>query len=195
MQLNFKKGNGLIPAIIQNADTLQVLMLGYMNQEALDKTRSEGVVTFFSRSKERLWTKGETSGNFLHVKEITEDCDHDTLLIKVLPVGPTCHKGTETCFGETDDKGFLYALERKIESRLNGDDPKSYTRALTAQGINKVAQKVGEEAVELIIESKDNNKELFLNEGADLIFHFLLLLQAKGYRLKDIERVLAGRAQ
>lgn len=195
MQLDFKKGNGLIPAIIQNADTLQVLMLGYMNEEALRKTQSEGVVTFYSRSKERLWTKGETSGNFLHVEEIIEDCDQDTLLIKVLSEGPTCHKGTETCFGEVGDKGFIYSVERKIEDRLNGDDPKSYTRALTAKGINKVAQKVGEEAVELIIEAKDNNEEQFLNEGADLIFHFLLLLQAKGYRLSDIEKVLAGRAQ
>jgi len=195
MQLDFKKGNGLIPAIIQHADTMQVLMLGYMNKEALEKTRNESVVTFFSRSKERLWTKGETSGNYLHVKEIAEDCDQDTLLIKVLPDGPTCHKGTESCFGETGDKGFIYALESKIESRLKGDDPESYTRALTAQGINKVAQKVGEEAVEFIIEAKDNNDKLFLNEGADLIFHFLLLLQAKGYRLKDIEKVLGSRAQ
>jgi len=195
MQLDFKKGNGLIPAIIQHADTMQVLMLGYMNKEALEKTRNESVVTFFSRSKERLWTKGETSGNYLHVKEIAEDCDQDTLLIKVLPDGPTCHKGTESCFGETGDKGFIYALESKIESRLKGDDPESYTRALTAQGINKVAQKVGEEAVELIIEAKDNNDKLFLNEGADLMFHYLLLLQAKGYRISDIEKVLAGRAQ
>ena len=195
MQLDFKKGNGLIPAIIQHADTMQVLMLGYMNKEALEKTRNEGVVTFFSRSKERLWIKGETSGNYLHVKEIAEDCDQDTLLIKVLPDGPTCHKGTESCFGETGDKGFIYALESKIESRLKGDDPESYTRALTAQGINKVAQKVGEEAVELIIEAKDNNDKLFLNEGADLMFHYLLLLQAKGYRISDIEKVLAGRAQ
>lgn len=193
MNLDFDKTNGLIPAIIQHAKTMQVLMLGYMNKEALDKTIAEGKVTFFSRTKNRLWTKGEESGNFLFVDEIMQDCDNDTLLIKALPQGPTCHTGSTSCFKEETSKGFLYKLESVIEQRIADNDKSSYTAQLFARGVNKVAQKVGEEAVELVIESKDNNIDLFKNEAADLLYHFLILLKTKDLKLEDIEEVLKGR--
>ncbi|AZJ31764.1 bifunctional phosphoribosyl-AMP cyclohydrolase/phosphoribosyl-ATP diphosphatase HisIE [Tenacibaculum mesophilum] len=193
MNIDFTKGNGLIPVVIQNNTTLQVLMLGYMNKEAFIKTQKEGKVTFYSRSKNRLWTKGEESGNFLWVKDIQIDCDNDTLLIKVTPEGPTCHKGTTSCFGEETSKGFLYSLESTISDRIDNDVETSYTNKLFKKGINKVAQKVGEEAVEVVIEAKDNNDELFKNEAADLLYHYLILLKAKGFKLTDIESVLKNR--
>ncbi len=193
MTINFKKSGGLVPAIIQNTHTLQVLMLGYMNEEALEKTRAEGRVTFFSRSKNRLWTKGEISGNYLIVSEIREDCDNDTLLIKALPQGPTCHTGATTCFSEETPKGFIYELEKVIEQRIETKTEGSYTSRLFNSGVNKVAQKVGEEAVELVIEAKDNNIDLFKNEAADLLYHFLILLKTKALKLEDIEEVLKGR--
>jgi phosphoribosyl-ATP pyrophosphohydrolase/phosphoribosyl-AMP cyclohydrolase len=197
MKINFNKNNdGLVPAIIQDKTTKNVLMLGYMNQEAFDKTVESGKVTFFSRTKNRLWTKGEESGNFLSVVSIQNDCDQDTLLIQVNPAGPTCHKGTDTCWGETNDPsyGFLSQLEEVIKSRREaGNSENSYVASLFEKGINKIAQKVGEEAVEIVIEAKDNNDDLFLNEGADLLFHYLILLQAKGFTLQDIVKVLEGR--
>jgi len=193
MSINFKKGNGLVPVIIQNETTLQVLMLGYMNEEALEKTQAEGRVTFFSRSKNRLWTKGETSGNFLTVKDLKIDCDKDTILIKVSPKGPTCHQGTTSCFGEETAKGFLYELEKTIHQRIDDNDESSYTNKLFRRGINKVAQKVGEEAVELVIEAKDDDADLFKNEAADLLYHFLILLKAKGFSLTEIETILQDR--
>ena len=193
MNLDFEKTDGLIPAIIQHANTMQVLMLGYMNKEAVDKTIAEGKVTFFSRTKNRLWTKGEESGNFLLVDEIMQDCDNDTLLIKALPQGPTCHTGSTSCFKEETSKGFLYKLENIIEQRIADNDESSYTAKLFARGVNKVAQKVGEEAVELVIESKDNNLDLFKNEAADLLYHFLILLKTKNQKLEDIEEILKGR--
>ncbi|MCO7185702.1 bifunctional phosphoribosyl-AMP cyclohydrolase/phosphoribosyl-ATP diphosphatase HisIE [Tenacibaculum sp. XPcli2-G] len=193
MNIDFSKGNGLVPVVIQNNTTLQVLMLGYMNKEAFIKTQKEGKVTFYSRSKNRLWTKGEESGNFLWVKDIQIDCDNDTLLIKVTPEGPTCHKGTTSCFGEETSKGFLYSLENTISDRIDNDVETSYTNKLFKKGINKVAQKVGEEAVEVVIEAKDNNDELFKNEAADLLYHYLILLKAKGFKLTDIESVLKNR--
>ncbi|MEM9685550.1 MAG: bifunctional phosphoribosyl-AMP cyclohydrolase/phosphoribosyl-ATP diphosphatase HisIE [Bacteroidota bacterium] len=195
MPIDFKKGNGLVPVIIQHHKTLQVLMLGYMNDEALEKTKAEGKVTFFSRSKNRLWTKGETSGHYLHVNAMHLDCDQDTLLIKATPQGPTCHTGSTSCFGEETSKGFLYQLQDTIAQRIDENNAQSYTNALYKKGINKVAQKVGEEAVELIIEAKDDNAELFKNEAADLLYHFLILLKAKGYRMEDIEAVLEERAK
>jgi phosphoribosyl-AMP cyclohydrolase / phosphoribosyl-ATP pyrophosphohydrolase len=193
MNIDFTKGNGLVPVIIQDELSLQVLMLGYMNQEAYKKTRTEGKVTFFSRSKNRLWTKGETSGNFLFVKNIELDCDNDTLLIKVSPQGPVCHKGTTSCFGEAEVKGFLYKLQDTINQRIESDDPKSYTNKIYKKGIHKAAQKVGEEAVELVIEAMRNKDELFRNEAADLLYHLLILLKSKNMRLEDIEEVLVGR--
>lgn len=193
MTPNFDKTNGLIPAIIQDNNTNNVLMLGYMNAAAFEQTRREQRVTFYSRSKQRLWTKGETSGNFLKVISIQLDCDSDTLLIKVIPAGPTCHTGTTTCFGEPNSKGFIYELEQTIDQRISDDDPNSYTNKLFKRGINKVAQKVGEEAVEVVIEAKDNNRDLFLNESADLLYHLLILLRAKNTRLLDVEEVLKGR--
>ncbi len=193
MNINFEKNNGLIPVIVQNANTLQVLMLGYMNADALEKTRAEGKVTFFSRSKGRLWTKGETSGNYLIVSEILEDCDNDTLLIKAFPQGPTCHTGSTSCFREETPKGFLYELEKVIEQRITENPEGSYTSKLFSRGVNKVAQKVGEEAVELVIEAKDDNLDLFKNEAADLLYHFLILLKTKNLKLQDIEEVLEGR--
>lgn len=195
MNISFNKGNGLVPVVIQDSRTLQVLMLGYMNEEALQKTENEGIVTFFSRSKNRLWTKGETSGNFLKVESIYTDCDQDTILIKTVPAGPVCHTGSFSCFGEKDSKGFLYELEAKIAGKIDGKENGSYTYALYKRGINKIAQKVGEEAVELVIEAKDNDQDLFKNEAADLLYHFLILLKAKGYSLQDIEKVLQGRAR
>ncbi|PIQ14689.1 MAG: bifunctional phosphoribosyl-AMP cyclohydrolase/phosphoribosyl-ATP diphosphatase [Flavobacteriales bacterium CG18_big_fil_WC_8_21_14_2_50_32_9] len=186
---------GLIPAIIQDANTNMVLMLGYMNQEAFDKTIATKKVTFFSRSKKRLWTKGEESGNFLNLVTIQNDCDEDTLLIKVIPSGPTCHNGTDTCWGEenSNNLAFLTQLESVIKQRRESGDEKSYVNDLFKKGINKIAQKVGEEAVEVVIEAKDNNNELFLNESADLLFHYLILLQAKNYQLKDVVEVLKDR--
>ena len=194
MQIDFTKGDGLVPVIIQNNQTLQVLMLGYMNQEALEKTQNEGRVTFFSRSKNRLWTKGETSGNFLEVEDLQVDCDQDTILIKVNPIGPACHTGSTSCFKEETNKGFIYSLEQTISERIDSDDSSSYTNELYKRGINKVAQKVGEEAIELVIEAKDNNGDLFKNEAADLMYHYILLLKAKGFKLNDIEDVLKERS-
>ncbi len=192
-QIDFSKGNGLVPVVIQDNNTMQVLMVGYMNEEALGKTEKEGKVTFFSRSKNRLWTKGETSGNFLFVKEILSDCDNDSILIKVNPAGPVCHTGSTACFGEETAKGFIYELERVIEQRIENDSVDSYTNKLYKKGINKVAQKVGEEAVELVIESKDNNIDLFKNEAADLLYHLLILLKAKDVHFQNVEEVLKGR--
>lgn len=194
MEINFDKNkDGLVPVIIQNYLTEQVLMLGYMNAEAYQKTLQEGKVTFFSRSKNRLWTKGETSGNFLEVKETLLDCDQDTLLIKVKPNGPTCHTGNVSCFGNESKKGFLYELQQVISDRIDHDIKTSYTNQLYKRGINKVAQKVGEEAIEVVIEAKDDNEELFKNESADLLYHFLILLKAKGFTLEEIETVLRER--
>ncbi|NEW78186.1 MAG: bifunctional phosphoribosyl-AMP cyclohydrolase/phosphoribosyl-ATP diphosphatase HisIE [Gelidibacter sp.] len=197
MKINFNKNNdGLVPAIIQDATTKNILMLGYMNQEAFDKTLETNQVTFFSRTKNRLWTKGEESGNFLNVVSVQNDCDQDTLLIQVNPVGPTCHKGTDTCWGEKNEAtfGFLSELEKVIKSRREaGNSEKSYVASLFEKGINKIAQKVGEEAVEVVIEAKDDNDDLFVNESADLLFHYLILLQAKGFTLKDIVKVLEKR--
>ena len=193
MDINFSKDNGLVPVIIQNNNTLQVLMLGYMNLEAFNKTKAEKKVTFFSRSKNRLWTKGEESGNFLTVKDIQIDCDNDTILIKAEPKGPTCHTGSTSCFKEETAKGFLYELQQTISNRIDTNDQNSYTNKLYQSGINKVAQKVGEEAVELVIEAKDNDADLFKNEAADLMYHYLILLKAKGFSLEDIEGVLKSR--
>lgn len=194
MSIDFTKGNGLVPVIIQDNNTLQVLMLGYMNEEAYLKTKEENRVTFFSRSKNRLWTKGEESGNFLKVKEVKTDCDNDTILIKVKPNGPTCHTGSTSCFKEETSKGFIYKLENTISKRIDKNEKKSYTNKLYKKGINKMAQKVGEEAVELVIEAKDNNDELFKNEAADLLYHYLILLKAKGFKLEDIEEILKSRS-
>jgi phosphoribosyl-AMP cyclohydrolase / phosphoribosyl-ATP pyrophosphohydrolase len=193
MNIDFRKGNGLVPVVIQDNNTLQVLMVGYMNEEALLKTEKEGMVTFFSRSQNRLWTKGETSGNYLHVVEIRSDCDNDSILIKVNPSGPVCHTGNISCFKEDTAKGFIYKLEHIINQRIDDDIADSYTNKLYRKGINKVAQKVGEEAVELIIEAKDDDIGLFSNEAADLLYHFLLLLKAKGVNLMKIEEVLLNR--
>lgn len=193
MNIDYTKLNGLVPAVIQDNTTLQVLMTGFMNKEALSLTLSEGKVTFFSRSRNRLWTKGETSGNFLYVKEITTDCDNDTLLIKVDPAGPVCHTGRKSCFGDEPAKGFIYQLERIISQRIDENADNSYTNKLYKKGINKVAQKVGEEAVELVIEAKDDNDELFRNEAADLLYHFLILLKTKKISFTEIEEVLRSR--
>lgn len=197
MKIDFNKNNdGLVPAIIQDATTKNVLMLGYMNEEAFRKTEETKLVTFFSRTKKRLWTKGEESGNVLHLVDLKIDCDNDTLLISVSPNGPTCHKGSDTCWNEENSQkyGFFSTLEETITERIaNKDTQKSYVASLFAKGINKVAQKVGEEAVETVIEALDDNDELFLYESADLLFHYLLLLQAKGFTLKDIEAELKGR--
>ena len=188
--------DGLIPAIIQDAITKTVLMLGYMNAEAIAKTKETNKVTFYSRSKQSLWTKGEESGHFLNLVSIKNDCDNDSLLIQVTPQGPTCHKGTDSCWGETNSEsfGFLTALEKVISDRReNAADQSSYVAELFEKGLNKIAQKVGEEAVEVIIEAKDNNADLFLNESADLLFHYLILLQAKGYKLEAVIDVLKSR--
>ena len=194
MKPDFTKTNGLIPVIIQDAASLQVLMLGYMNEEAFQKTTNEKIVTFFSRSKNRLWTKGETSGNFLKIKNMQLDCDGDALLIRVAAEGPTCHTGEVSCFKTETETNFLYQLEQTIHNRIDDNVESSYTNQLFRRGINKVAQKVGEEAVELVIEAKDDNADLFKNEAADLLYHFLILLKAKNFRLKDIEAVLEGRS-
>ena len=195
MNINFDKNTGLIPAIIQDSDTGKVLMLGYMNRESYDKTQATKLVTFYSRSKQRLWTKGEESGHYLHVHQIANDCDQDTLLIQASPAGPTCHKGSDTCWGERNKPsfGFLSRLEQVIKSRKTMDPDKSYVSSLFQKGINKIAQKVGEEAVEVVIESKDDNEKLFLDESADLLFHYMILLEAKGYSLNDVVEVLKRR--
>jgi len=197
MKVDFNKNpDGLIPAIVQDATTKNVLMLGYMNAEALEKTQETKKVTFYSRSKQRLWTKGEESGNFLNLVDIKNDCDNDTLLISVNPVGPTCHTGSDTCWNEENisNFGFLSQLEEIIKRRRTaGESSTSYVASLFEKGINKIAQKVGEEAVETVIEAKDDNDELFLYESADLLFHYLILLQAKGFTLKDIEAELLKR--
>ncbi len=193
--VDFEKQNGLVPAIVQDAHTKNVLMLGYMNPEALQKTLETQLVTFYSRSRKTLWTKGETSGNYLHLADIQSDCDNDTLLVQALPDGPVCHLGTDTCWGETNrlQCGFLTELEEVIADRRQNPTEKSYTASLFKKGINKIAQKVGEEAVEVVIEAKDQNDDLFLNESADLVFHFLVLLQAKGFRFKEVLEVLRER--
>jgi len=191
--LNFDKQNGLLPCIIQDATTNKVLMLGFMNKEAYEKTLQEKRVTFYSRTKERLWTKGETSGNYLEVVEITEDCDQDTLLIKVNPTGPVCHTGADTCFNESNTEWTLTQLEKLIQQRKANPKEGSYTTSLFQSGINKVAQKVGEEAVELIIEAKDHDQSKFLNEAADLMYHFLVLLAAKNATLMEVENTLKER--
>ena len=194
MQVDFKKySDGLVPVIVQDAVTNKVLMLGFMNEEALQQTTQIGKVTFYSRSKQRLWTKGEESGNFLFVKEIIADCDNDTLLVKANPAGPVCHTGADTCFGETNGKDFLQTLSETIKQRFDDRSLKSYTSTLFDRGINKVAQKLGEEAIELVIEAKDDNGELFINEAADLLFHYMVLLQAKGFSLEDVKKVLMER--
>lgn len=195
MKIDFTKSNdGLVPVIIQNYLNNQVLMLGYMNEEAFAKTEELGKVTFYSRSKNRLWTKGEESGNFLEVKSIAIDCDNDTILIKAKPYGPTCHTGSTTCFNEVSNRGFVYELEQTINDRINlAEDKNSYTYKLYNKGINKIAPKVGEEAVEIVIEAKDNNDDLFLGEAADLMYHYLILLKAKGFKLEDVENVLKSR--
>ena len=195
--LDFSKAaDGLLPAIIQDVNTRTVLMLGYMNEEALTKTQESGNVTFYSRTKKRLWTKGEESGNFLELVSIKEDCDQDTLLIQVKPKGPTCHKGSDTCWDSKNESsfGFLSELEATIKSRKENNNEESYVASLFRKGINTIAQKVGEEAIETVIEAKDDNEELFLNESADLLFHYMILLQAKGYTLTDIVSVLEGRS-
>lgn len=193
--MDFTKLNGLIPAVVQDHVTQKVLMVGFMNEEALEKTKSSGKVTFFSRSKNRLWTKGEESGNYLELKEVIEDCDKDTVLIKAQPTGPVCHTGNDTCFNENNnvDAGFLLYLQELIDKRMREMPEGSYTTKLFKKGINKIAQKVGEEAVELVIESKDQNDELFLNEAADLMYHTLVLLTAKGFHINDVINILSER--
>lgn len=197
MNIDFSKNtDGLIPAIIQDSETKTVLMLGFMNAEAYQKTVDTKKVTFYSRTKQRLWTKGEESGNFLNLIDIKNDCDNDTLLIQVKPEGPTCHKGTGTCWAEENkaDYGFISDLEDTIQLRReNADSEKSYVASLFKLGINKIAQKVGEEAIEVVIEAKDDNDDLFLSESADLLFHYLILLQAKGFKLNDVVEVLKSR--
>ena len=193
MTLDFDKSNGLIPAIIQDSLTQQVLMLGYMNKEAFQLTKEDGRVHFFSRTKNRIWLKGETSGNFLYVKSMQKDCDSDAILIQAQPAGNVCHTGSCSCFGTKSSKGFLYELEQTISDRIDQKVADSYTYGLYTRGINKVAQKVGEEAVELVIEAKDNNEDLFKNEAADLLYHFLILLKAKSVSLSEIEAVLLER--
>jgi phosphoribosyl-ATP pyrophosphohydrolase/phosphoribosyl-AMP cyclohydrolase len=197
MTIDFNKNaEGLVPAIIQDATSKNVLMFGYMNLEAFEKTQITKKVTFFSRTKNRLWTKGEESGNFLNLVDLKLDCDNDTLLIFVNPLGPTCHTGSDTCWNDsnTESYGFISKLEETIENRIeNADASNSYVASLFKKGINKVAQKVGEEAVEVVIEAKDTNDDLFLNESADLLFHYLMLLQAKGFKLNDVVEVLKER--
>jgi phosphoribosyl-ATP pyrophosphohydrolase/phosphoribosyl-AMP cyclohydrolase len=195
MTVDFKKyADGLVPAIVQDNETNKVLMLGFMNEEALSKTEREGKITFFSRSKGRLWTKGEESGNFLLLKSVAVDCDKDSLLIKAEPLGPVCHTGADTCWNEKNHReDFLFYLEEVIQARRQAPSESSYVAGLFAKGINKIAQKVGEEAVELVIEAKDHNEKLFLDEAADLLFHYLILLNAKGYNLQDVIHVLQDR--
>jgi phosphoribosyl-ATP pyrophosphohydrolase/phosphoribosyl-AMP cyclohydrolase len=193
--INYNKyADGLVPAIIQDYDTHRVLMLGFMNEAAFTQTEETGKVTFYSRGKKRLWVKGEESGNFLIVKTVAVDCDSDTLLIKAHPMGPTCHTGADTCWSEKNHKDdFLYYLEDIINLRKHASPDESYVAKLFNKGLNKIAQKVGEEAVEMVIEAKDNNENLFLNESADLLFHYLILLNAKGYKLQDVINMLQKR--
>ena len=197
MEIDFDKNkDGLVPAIVQDSVTKNVLMLGYMNEEAYQKTLETRNVTFYSRGRQKLWTKGEESGNFLNLIDLKIDCDNDTLLVSVEPQGPTCHKGTDTCWAENNDPsfGFISELEKVISNRKsNPENEKSYVASLFKSGVNKIAQKVGEEAVEVVIEAKDDNDDLFLNESADLLFHYLILLQQKGYSLKDVVKVLENR--
>ena len=193
MTIDFLKSDGLVPVVIQDEQTLEVLMLGYMNEEAFNKTQSEGKVTFFSRTKNRLWTKGEESGNFLFVIQISIDCDNDTLLIKVQPVGPTCHTGSRSCFKTEFNQNFIFKLEEIVKDRYENPVEGSYVNRLRSKGLNKIAQKVGEEAVELVIEAKDDNKDLFLGEASDLLYHSLVLLTAKGYTLNEVLDVLKKR--
>lgn len=188
-----KYSDGLVPAVIQDAATGVVLMLGFMNEDALQATHASGNVTFWSRSKNRLWTKGEESGNFLRLVDVRIDCDNDTLLVKANPVGPVCHTGANTCWNESNSGDFLRQMERVIQSRKGADPKTSYTAELYSKGINKIAQKVGEEAVELVIEAKDDDREKFLGEAADLLFHYTVLLSAKGFEIKDVEEVLKAR--
>ena len=197
MNLDYNKNNdGLVPAIIQDNNTFKILMLGYLNKESLSLTLSTNIVHFYSRTKQRIWKKGEESGNELHVVSLKEDCDNDTVLIKVNPVGPVCHKGDDTCFEEINkSENFIDILEGVIENRKNNLDESSYVSNLFKKGINKIAQKVGEEAVEMVIEAKDNNGKLFLNESADLLFHYLILLQDKGYKIKNVIDVLKSRSK
>ncbi|HLL41953.1 MAG TPA: bifunctional phosphoribosyl-AMP cyclohydrolase/phosphoribosyl-ATP diphosphatase HisIE [Segetibacter sp.] len=195
MDINFVKySDGLVPVIVQDSETNKVLMLGFMNEEALSTTKEIGKVTFYSRTKKRLWTKGEESGNFLLLKELLVDCDKDTILIKANPVGPVCHTGADTCFNETNvESNFLKYLEDVIEQRKQVSPEESYVSKLFFKGLNKIAQKVGEEAVEVVIEAKDDNEELFLNESADLLFHYLILLNAKGFNLQKVIEILQKR--
>ncbi|SHN27426.1 phosphoribosyl-ATP pyrophosphatase /phosphoribosyl-AMP cyclohydrolase [Cyclobacterium lianum] len=197
LNIDFEKVNGLVPAIIQDVNSREVLMLGYMNQQALEESIATGKVTFFSRTRQKLWTKGETSGNFLMIHQIEQDCDADTLLIQAKPVGPVCHKGDDTCFAHENKSRtfFIDQLRKVIKDRRKNPAEKSYTASLFAAGINKVAQKVGEEAVEIVIEAKDNDKQLFMGEAADLLFHYLVLLEAKGYELDEVMDVLIDRHQ
>jgi phosphoribosyl-ATP pyrophosphohydrolase/phosphoribosyl-AMP cyclohydrolase len=192
-KIDFNKLDGLVPCIIQDYETDSIQMCGFMNSEAFEQTKKSGQVTFYSRTKERLWTKGETSGNFLNVISISTDCDQDTILIRAAATGPVCHLGTNSCFGNEISQNELKVLERVIRTRKSDPDPNSYTSKLFDSGINKIAQKVGEEAVELIIEAKDDDPERFLNEAADLMYHYLVLLQAKGFSLKDVEAILKSR--
>jgi len=191
--MNFSKLNGLVPCVVQDAYSNKVLMLGFMNEEAYSKTVAEKRVTFYSRSKQRLWTKGETSGNWLELVEILKDCDNDSLLVKATPKGPVCHTGADTCFNESNDRWSLKSLEQIISDRKLNPKKESYTSSLFESGINKIAQKVGEEAVELVIEAKDNNQERFVNEAADLLFHYLILLSAKNCKLDDVIKILSNR--
>lgn len=195
LNINFAKySDGLVPVIVQDNETNKVLMLGFMNEEALSKTREIGKVTFYSRTKKRLWTKGEESGNFLFLKELLTDCDKDTILIKANPAGPVCHTGADTCFNETNvESNFLNYLEDIIEQRKQVSPEESYVSKLFSKGLNKIAQKVGEEAVEVVIEAKDDNQDLFLNESADLLFHYLILLNAKGFKLQKVIEILQKR--
>ena len=195
MKIDFKKySDGLVPAVVQDYKTNKVLMLGFMNEEALQKTEQTGLVSFYSRSKKRLWTKGEESGNHLQLRQILSDCDNDTLLIKAEPTGPVCHTGADTCWSERNHKDdFLSYLEDIIRLRRASTDDTSYVKKLFGKGLNKIAQKVGEEAVELVIEAKDVNRELFLSEAADLLFHYLILLQAKGFKLDQVVTILKSR--
>lgn len=196
MNIDFEKQGGLVPAVVQDVNTHKILMVGFMNEEAYQKTVAEKKVTFFSRTKQRLWTKGETSGNFLNVIDLLIDCDNDTILIKAEPIGPTCHTGADTCFFEKNDSvdiSFINKLITTISNRRNNENEKSYTNSLFKKGINKIAQKVGEEAVELVIEAKDNDDNLFKNEAADLFFHYLVLLEAKNIPFSEIIKVLKER--
>ena len=195
MEIDFEKHGGLVPVVVQDVKTRVVLMVAFMNKEALQVTKETGRVTFYSRTKGRLWTKGESSGHFLLLKDIIQDCDNDSLLIKAEPVGPTCHTGADTCFNESnkDSIGFIRTLVKTISNRKSQPNDSSYTASLFKKGINKVAQKVGEEAIELVIEAKDDNKELFLGEAADLLYHYLVLLEAKGYSLDEVVEILEKR--